>query len=51
MNLGLISSFAIHYFPDTYKFCIPADKKPTCFTPEEAYCHLKKIIKQSNKSA
>ena len=47
MELGLIPSFAIRYYPDVWQFCIPAEKASDCFTPEEAYLHLKKLVKES----
>jgi hypothetical protein len=49
MQLGLIPSFVIRYFPDTWEFFIPNENKSDAFTPEEAYFHLKKLVEQSGK--
>ncbi len=43
MDSGLIPSFVVHYFPDSWVFYIPTmDSQP--LTPEEAYLHLKKML-------
>jgi hypothetical protein len=44
MQQGLISSFAIHYFPDNWTFFIPSDNQSQPLTPEEAYLNLKKLV-------
>lgn len=49
MELGLIPSFVIRYFPDTWEFFIPNEKTSDAFTPEEAYFHLKKLVEHSGK--
>lgn len=49
IKLGLIPSFVIRYFPDTWEFFIPNENKSDGFTPEEAYFHLKKLVEQSDK--
>lgn len=46
MDSGLISNFAILYFPDSWEFCIPVNEKYTIFTPEEAYFYFKKLVEQ-----
>ena len=46
MDKGLIPSFVIHYFPDSWVFYI-ATIDSDAFTPEEAYLHLKKLLEQS----
>jgi hypothetical protein len=43
MQLGLIPSFAIHHFPDSWQFYIP-DFKSEPLTPEEAYLQLQRLI-------
>ena len=43
MQLGLIPSFAIHHFPDSWQFYIP-DFKSEPLTPEEAYLRLQHLI-------
>lgn len=43
MNSGLIPSFVVHYFPDSWVFYIPTiDSDP--LTPEEAYLYLQKRL-------
>jgi hypothetical protein len=44
--LGLIPSFVVHYFPDTWVFYIPNESKSEALTPEEAYFRLKKLVEQ-----
>jgi hypothetical protein len=44
MKLGLISTFAIHFFSDSWEFYIPNEKDSPALSPEEAYLHLKKIL-------
>lgn len=43
MQLGLIPSFAVHHFPDSWQFYIP-DFKSEPLTPEEAYLQLQHLI-------
>ena len=43
MQLGLIPSFAVHHFPDSWQFYIP-DFKSEPLTPEEAYLQLQRLI-------
>ncbi len=43
MQLGLIPSFAIHHFPDSWQFYIP-DFNSEPLTPEEAYLRLQRLI-------
>lgn len=45
MALGLIPSFVVHYFPDSWVFYINDEKQSEPLTPEEAYLHLKKLLK------
>lgn len=49
MELGLIPSFVIRYFPDIWEFFIPNENSSEVLTPEEAYLHLKKLVEQSGK--
>lgn len=45
MQQGLIPSFIVHYFPDSWVFYISTvDSSP--FTPEEAYLHLKRMLQK-----
>jgi hypothetical protein len=46
MTLGLIPSFVIHYFPDSWVFYIPNEQSEP-LTPEEAYFQLQKLLKQN----
>ncbi len=48
MKLGLIPSFTVHHFPDTWIFYIPEPKKSDPLTPEEAYLKLKKLVTTSS---
>lgn len=43
MQLRLIPSFVIHYFPDSWQFYIPTlNSEP--LTPERAYLHLQQML-------
>ncbi len=44
MKLGLIPSFAVHHFPDSWQFYIPDFHNSEPLTPEEAYLTFKKKI-------
>ena len=46
MALGLIPSFVVHYFPDSWIFYIPNEKQSEPLTPEEAYLYLKKLVQK-----
>ncbi|MBW4427892.1 MAG: hypothetical protein KME50_26485 [Nostoc desertorum CM1-VF14] len=46
VNSGLIPSFVVHYFPDTWVFYIPNESKSEALTPEEAYFRLKKLVEE-----
>ena len=46
VSFGLIPSFVVHYFPDTWVFYIPDENQSEALTPEEAYLHLKQLVKQ-----
>lgn len=49
MDLGLIPSFVVRYFPDSQQFYIPQESEAEPLTPEEAYLRLKKIVEQSGQ--
>ena len=44
MKLGLISSFVVRHFPDSWQFYIPNETESAALTPEEAYLQLKKLV-------
>lgn len=48
LKLGLISSFVVHHFPDSWEFYIPDDSKSQALTPEEAYLQLKNLVEKSS---
>ncbi|MDF5709599.1 MAG: hypothetical protein PUP90_18540 [Nostoc sp. S4] len=48
MKLGLIPSFVVHHFPDSWEFYIPDQKSSVPLTPEEAYLKLKKLVESSS---
>jgi hypothetical protein len=48
LQLGLISSFVVRYFPDCREYYIPNEKESAALTPEEAYLRLKKLLGDTN---
>ena len=48
LKLRLISSFVVHYFPDSWEFYIPDESKSQALSPEEAYLKLKNIVEKSS---
>lgn len=48
MQLGLIPSFVVRYFPDYRQYYIPNEIESEGLTPEEAYIRLKKLVLQAN---
>lgn len=50
MDLGLIPSFTIRYYPDCWEFSLPNQKEPDFLTPEEAYFKLKKMLEGAGKA-
>jgi hypothetical protein len=48
MDLGLIPSFVVRYFPDSQQFYIPNEKEGQPLTPEQAYLRMKKLVEQSS---
>jgi hypothetical protein len=49
MDLGLIPSFVVRYFPDSQQFYIPDEKQASPLTPEQAYLRLKKLVEKSGQ--
>jgi hypothetical protein len=47
LKLGLIPSFTVHHFPDSWEFYIPNDKSEA-LSPEQAYLRLKKLLEKSH---
>lgn len=43
LMMGLIPSFVVRHFPDSWEFYIP-DESVDRPTPEEAYLHLKQLV-------
>ena len=50
LELGLIPSFVVRYFPDSRQYYIPSEKDSQPLTPEQAYMRLKKLVEQSKKA-
>ena len=46
--MGLIPSFVVRHFPDSWEFYIP-DETAQQLTPEEAYFHLKRLVDLSGR--
>ena len=49
LKAGLIPSFVVRHFPDSWECYIP-DEKAEQLTPEEAYLHLKKMVDENDNS-
>ena len=47
LKLGLIPSFVVRHFPDSWQFYIPNETEADPLTPEEAYLRLKKLVESS----
>ena len=47
LKMGLIPSFIVRHFPDSWEFYIP-DETANQLTPEEAYLHLKQLVELSD---
>ena len=47
MEMGLIPSFSIHFFPDSRQFYLPNQPKDDFLTPEQAYMRLKKMVENA----
>lgn len=43
MTMGLIPSFVVRHFPDSWEFYIP-DETAKGLSPEEAYLHFKQLV-------
>jgi hypothetical protein len=50
LKLGLIPSFVVHHFPDSWQFYIPNEKISEALTPEQAYLKLKRLIEASSSA-
>ncbi|MCY7335646.1 MAG: hypothetical protein LH613_05445 [Chamaesiphon sp.] len=46
LMMGLVPSFVVRHFPDSWEFYIP-DETADRLTPEEAYLHLKQLVDPS----
>lgn len=44
LEMQLIPSFVVRYFPDSVQFCIPNEKDGEICTPEQAYLYLKQLL-------
>lgn len=44
LEMELIPSFVVRYFPDTVQFCIPNGKDGETWTPEQAYLYLTQLL-------
>jgi hypothetical protein len=43
LELGLIPSFTVSHYPDSWEFFVPSDSTLS-LTPEEAYLQFKKLV-------
>ena len=43
LTMGLIPSFVVRHYPDSWQFYIP-DESADRLTPEEAYLRLKQLV-------
>ncbi|MBD2358278.1 hypothetical protein H6G41_27330 [Tolypothrix sp. FACHB-123] len=50
LELGLIPSFVVRYFPDSRQYYIPNEQESEPLTPEQAYMRLRKLVEQSGKA-
>jgi hypothetical protein len=50
LELGLIPSFVVRYFPDSRQYYIPNEKESEPLTPEQAYMRLKKLVEKSGQA-
>jgi hypothetical protein len=48
LQLRLIPSFVVRYYPDCRQYYIPNEVESEAFTPEQAYMLLKKLVQQAN---
>jgi hypothetical protein len=49
LKLGLIPSFVVRHYPDSWEFYIPNENDSSALSPEEAYLQLKKLVEKSAK--
>ncbi len=47
LQLGLIPSFTIRFFPDNREYFIAHDDQSEALTPEEAYFYFKKLVEKA----
>jgi len=48
LSMGLVPSFIVRHFPDSWEFYIP-DETAQQLTPEEAYLHFKQLVDLSER--
>lgn len=48
LQLELIPSFVVRYYPDCRQYYIPNEVDSEAFTPEQAYMRLKKLVQQAD---
>ena len=48
LRMGLVRSFVVRHFPDSWEFYIP-DETAQQLTPEEAYLHFKQLVDLSGR--
>ncbi|AFY96901.1 hypothetical protein [Chamaesiphon minutus] len=48
LMMGLVRSFVVRHFPDSWEFYIP-DETAQQLTPEEAYLHFKQLVDRSER--
>ena len=49
MQLGLIPSFVVRYYPDSRQYYIPNETQGQPLTPEQAYLHLQKMLEETGQ--
>lgn len=49
LELNLIPSFVVRYFPDSRQYYIPNEQESQPLTPEQAYMRFKKLVETSGK--
>jgi hypothetical protein len=47
VKLGLIQSFVVRVFADSWQFYIPNENESEPLTPEQAYLYLKRLVEQA----
>lgn len=46
MELGLITGFVIHFYPDSWQFYFNNEEGAEPLTPEEAFFHVKNLLEK-----